>query len=72
MIYKVSYVITGGQRAGAIINQDKAPEVGEIVELGHEMYEVVEVMDLLPPQGDFAYLHVTCRPIKSSTGSGEK
>ncbi len=66
MTYKVSYVILGGNRPGAIINQEKAPEIGEFVELGDETFEVVEVMDLLPPQGDFAYLHVTCRPLNSS------
>lgn len=67
MIYKVSYVIGGGRKPGAIINQDKAPEIGELVELGGDMYEVVEVMDLLPPQGDFAYLHVTCRPLNQKS-----
>ena len=67
MIYKVSYVILGGNKTGAIINQEEAPEVGEFVELGDETYEVVEVTDLLPPQGDFAYLHVTCRPLNASS-----
>ncbi|MBN1876606.1 MAG: hypothetical protein JXA33_20440 [Anaerolineae bacterium] len=67
MIYKVSYVVTGAAHSGAIINQDTAPQVGEIVELGHEMFEVIEVMDLLPPQGDFAYLHVTCRPLTTKS-----
>jgi len=66
MIYKVSYVILGGKQTGAIINQEKAPEVGEFVKLGDETFEVVEVTDLLPPQGDFAYLHVTCRPLNAS------
>ncbi len=63
MIYKVSYVVVGGQHPGAIVNRDTPPQVGEVVELGKKRFEVVEVADLIPPQGDFAYLHVTLRPL---------
>ncbi len=63
MIYKVSYVIIGGHRRGAVINQEYAPEVGAHVELGDQLCEIVEVQELVPPMGDFAYLHVTCRPV---------
>ncbi len=61
MIYKVSYVVLGQDHPGAIINQDTLPRVGEEVKLGRKLFEIVEVMDLIPPQGDFAYLHVTLR-----------
>ncbi len=64
MIYKVSYVILGGEIPGAIINQDRAPVVGEKIDIMNTRCEVTEVQDLLPPQGDFAYLHVTCRVIE--------
>ncbi len=63
MIYKVSYVIVGGLRRGAVINQDYPPQVGAQVELGDQLCEVMEVQELVPPMGDFAYLHVTCRPL---------
>ncbi len=63
MIYKVSYVGVGGRHPGAIVNQDVPPRLGEVVRLGGERFEVVEVADLIPPQGDFAYLHVTLRPL---------
>lgn len=63
MIYKVSYVVVGGDRRGAVINQDYAPEVGAQVELGDQLCEILEVQELVPPMGDFAYLHVTCRPV---------
>jgi len=63
MIYKVSYVVTGGGHPGAITNRDAPPQVGEIVKLGRKQFEVVEVSDLVPPQGDFAFLHVTLRPV---------
>lgn len=62
MIYKVSYVVIGGRHPGAIVNQQTPPRLGEIVHLGGERFEVIEVADLIPPQGDFAYLHVTLRP----------
>lgn len=64
MIYKVSYVVLGGRHPGAIVNQDTPPRLGEVVVLGHDRFEVVEVTDLIPPQGDFAYLHVTLRPMR--------
>lgn len=63
MIYKVSYVVLGGRRPGAIVNRDTPPRLGEVVVLGQDQFEVVEVTDLIPPQGDFAYLHVTLRPV---------
>ncbi len=65
MIYKVSYVIAGGGHPGAMINQNHAPEIGKLVKLGHEMYRIVEVAELLPPMGNFAYLHVICRPAEA-------
>ncbi|MGQ9467504.1 MAG: hypothetical protein ACUVXE_08895 [Anaerolineae bacterium] len=64
MIYKVSYVVLGGQHPGAIVNQDTPPRLGEVVVLGQNRFEVVEVTDLIPPRGDFAYLHVTLRPVE--------
>lgn len=63
MIYKVSYVVLGGRHPGAIVSQERAPRVGEVVSLGEERFEVVEVVDLIPPRGDFAYFHVTLRPL---------
>jgi len=63
MIYKVSYVIIGIKHPGAVINQDHAPEVGQRGTVGSQKFEVVAVSDLLPPMGDFAFLHVTCRPV---------
>jgi len=64
MIYKVSYVILGKPHLGAIVNLDSPPRVGDRVELGSEQCEIVEVVDLIPPRGDFAFLHVTCRTVQ--------
>jgi hypothetical protein len=62
-IYKVSYVISGSEHPGAIYNQEKRPEPGDIVFLGNLKVEIVEVLDLVPPRGGFHYLHATCRPL---------
>jgi hypothetical protein len=63
MIYKVSFVVQGGTHPGGIENLDKRPEPGEVLNLGNEKFEIVEVMEIIPPRGEFAYLHATCRPI---------
>lgn len=54
----------GGRYPGAIVNRDTPPRLGEGVVLGQDRFEVVEVTDLIPPQGDFAYPHVTLRPVE--------
>jgi hypothetical protein len=64
VIYKVSYVVVGEPHPGKIVNLDTPPQVGDQIELDNAMFEVVEVIDLAPPRGDFAYLHATCRPVK--------
>ena len=67
MIYKVSYVVIGEPHSGAIVNLDTAPCAGDRVQVGDQLCEVIEVIDLVPPRGDFAYLHVTCRPVQETT-----
>ena len=61
VVYKVSYVVATGDHPGAISNTTERPQVGNRVRLGAEEFEIVEVLDLLPPHGDFRFLHVTCR-----------
>jgi hypothetical protein len=61
-IYKVSYVIVGKDHPGTILNQDHMPRVGDKVQLGNETFEIIEVLELVPPRGEFHYIHVTCRP----------
>ena len=67
MIYKVSYVVVGKPHLGAIVNLDGPPRVGDQVQLGDELCEVTEVVDLIPPRGDFAFLHVTCQPVQGAS-----
>lgn len=64
MIYKVSYVVVNQPHPGEIINQDEPPQVGDQITLGGDLFEVIEVIDLAPPRGDFAYLHATCQPVQ--------
>ena len=64
MIYKVSFVIQGGRHPGAIQNMEKRPEKGDQVKLGDKLYEIVEVLEIIPSRGEFGYLHATCRPVE--------
>ncbi len=65
-IYKVSYVIIDKDNPGTILNQSYAPHEGEIVQLGNELFEIIEVLELVPPRGEFHYIHVTCKAVKNS------
>ncbi len=62
-IFKVSYVIIGRSHPGTIVNLDHRPEIGEQVTLGDEDFEVMEVIDLMPPRGEFHFIHATCKQI---------
>lgn len=61
MIYKVSYVVVGGEHPGAIANVDDPPQVGDRVQLGKHAFEIIEVLELMPPRGEFSFLHASCR-----------
>ena len=61
-VYKVSFVVTGSDHPGAIANMSRPPEVGERVKLGDRVFRVTEVLNLIPPRGEFHYIHVTCSP----------
>ncbi|MBI3158862.1 MAG: hypothetical protein HYZ26_04615 [Chloroflexi bacterium] len=61
-IYKVSVVVTGGNYPGAILNLKQEPKVGELIKLGNDEFIITEVLQLMPPRGDFHFLHITCRP----------
>lgn len=67
MIYKVSFVVQGGTHPGGIQNLDQRPEIGDRLTLAGLKFEIVEVLEIIPPRGDFAYLHATCRPIQEDS-----
>lgn len=64
--YKVSYVVEGGKHAGAIINVDDEPHVGDEVTFDGYVFEIIELMELMPPTGDFGFLHATCRYLRDA------
>ena len=59
--YKVSYVVEGGVHPGAIINTDEEPKEGDQVVFDGRVFEITEVAELMPPLGDFGFIHCTCR-----------
>ena len=60
-ICKVSCVVIDNDHPGAILSMNAAPKAGDIIKLGIEIFEVIEVMELLPPRGEFHYYHATCK-----------
>jgi hypothetical protein len=60
--YKLSIVVPGRRDVGGIQNLSKEPKVGDKLVLGREEYEIINVVELMPPRGNFFYLHATCRP----------
>lgn len=60
-VWKVSYVVKESSQPGGIINLNHAPEVGEVMKIGSDELEILEALELIPPRGDFHYIHVTCK-----------
>jgi hypothetical protein len=70
MTYKVSYVVIGGEHPGAIVNEFQRPKVGDHVQIGKYTFEVVEIFEVMPPRGDFAFLHATVKPVEEFSEAG--
>jgi hypothetical protein len=68
MIYKVSYVVQGGEFPGAIKNHSDMPKIGDVVLIGPRKFEIVEVYEMMPPRDDFQFLHAT---VKVATSTSE-
>jgi hypothetical protein len=66
MIYKVSYVVSGGDFPGGIKNESERPQVGAIVQIGRMKFEVTEVHEIIPPRDDFQFLHATVKPLETT------
>lgn len=62
--YKLSVVVLGRRDIGGIQNLDKEPGPGDVLTLGTESYKIVELVELMPPRGEFVYLHATCQPVE--------
>ncbi len=66
MIYKVSYVVQGGKYPGGIMNQVEPPAAGDTVKIGPTLFKVVEIHQIMPPRGDFQFLHATVKPVEEA------
>jgi hypothetical protein len=62
-IYKLSIVVPGRRDIGGIQNMEKEPKPGDMVVLGKEEYKIIDLVELMPPRGNFIYLHATCEPL---------
>ena len=67
-IYKIIYVITEKEHPGAIISAHERPQPGDQVKIGSEYFEVFEIFDLIPPQGNFYHVQANCRPLDLTSG----
>ena len=63
-IYKISVVVPGRRDIGGIQNLEEEPKVGDILLLGNDRFEIQELVELMPPRGNFVYLHAMCRLIQ--------
>jgi hypothetical protein len=63
MIYKVSYIVNDGSKPGSIKNEQERPTIGNMVRIGAEQFKVVDVYEIMPPRGDFLYLHATVEQV---------
>jgi hypothetical protein len=57
MIYKVSYVVRGGEFPGGIRNETTRPEIGDNVQIGPRIFQIVEVQEMMPPRDGFQFVH---------------
>jgi hypothetical protein len=64
MIYKVSYVVQSGEYPGSIKNEEEEPKIGARVMIGPIECKVVETHQIMPPRGDFTFLHATVVPVE--------
>ncbi len=64
MIYRVSYMVRGQVRGkkhpGLTRDEERSPQVGDIIEIGGDRFRITEVQELIPPMGEFGFLHATC------------
>ena len=64
MVYRVSYVVRGQVRGkkhpGLMRDEDRAPDVGEQVEIAGDLFRITEIQELIPPLAGFTFLHATC------------
>lgn len=66
LVYKVSYVVIGGEYPGGIKNEIYRPQTGDHVKIGPMTFEVVEVHEIMPARDEFQFLHATVKPLEET------
>jgi len=66
IFYKVSFVVMGGDHPGAIMTVEKRPQIGDEITFNGSVFAVTEVMELMPPVGNFGFLHATCEHVRAA------
>lgn len=61
IVYKVSFVVAGRRDVGAVRQLAREPALGDQVRLGSELFEVVELMTLMPARENVVYLQAVCQ-----------
>lgn len=64
--YKLSIVVPDRRDIGGILNLEKEPQPGDVILLGREEYKIVDIVELMPPRGNFVYLHAICQPLEKN------
>ncbi|MCB8943451.1 MAG: hypothetical protein H6658_06825 [Ardenticatenaceae bacterium] len=64
VFYTVSYLVQGGKHPGAIITEDEMPVVGGEVVFNGMVFEIIEVVEVVPPTSGFGFLHATCKYVR--------
>lgn len=65
-VYKLSIVVPGRRDIGGILNLEKEPKSDDTILLGREAYKIVDIVELMPPRGNFVYLHAICQPLEKN------
>jgi hypothetical protein len=68
-VYKLSIVVPGRRDIGGILNLEKEPKSGDVILLGREEYKIVDIVELMPPRGNFVYLHAICQPVEKNSSA---
>lgn len=63
MIFKVSYIVNDGSKPGSIKNERERPIIGDVVRIGADQFKIVDVYEIMPPRGEFLYLHATVEQV---------
>jgi hypothetical protein len=63
-VYKLSLVVPGRRDRGGIQKLDNEPQVGDVVGLDDNKYQILELIELMPARNNYVYLQATCQLIE--------